>query len=269
MSEGNMKYQIKNRFTGEIIYEHEGEFLRDAVIAAVKTRADLSGANLSRAYLSRAYLSGANLSGANLSGAYLSRAYLSGANLSGAYLSGANLSRAYLSGADLSGANLSGADLSGANLSRAYLSGAYLSGANLSGADLSGAKGIYPPICTSLLMLYDQPGKIRAYKMVTADLMSPIAPNNGYGSLCYRIGNKLEETGADPDMNLHCSNGINLATLDWCLREWKPGYRIMICEFEAKDIVAIPTATDGKFRVFRCEVVGEKDLAAMGWPLKE
>jgi hypothetical protein len=53
----------------------------------------------------------ANLSGANLSVANLSGANLSGANLSRAYLSGANLSRAYLSGANLSWANLSGAYL--------------------------------------------------------------------------------------------------------------------------------------------------------------
>jgi len=35
-------------------------------------------------------------------------------------------------------------------------------------------------------------------------------------------------------------------------------------EFTAADIAAIPTATDGKFRLFRCRVVEELDLAARG-----
>jgi hypothetical protein len=48
------------------------------------------------------------------------------------------------------------------------------------------------------------------------------------------------------------------------MKEWKDGYRILIAEFTAKDIAAIPTATDGKFRVFRCKIVGEKDLKEIG-----
>jgi hypothetical protein len=83
-----MKIQIKS-IAGSILFEGDFSSLADAVKAAVKSDANLSGANLSRANLSRANLSDANLSGANLSGAYLS-----GANLSGAYLSGANLSDA-------------------------------------------------------------------------------------------------------------------------------------------------------------------------------
>ena len=123
---------IRNRWTDAVLYTHEttverqasGLATRDALEAAVRSRANLSGANLSCAYLSCANLSGANLSCANLSCANLSGANLSCANLSCAYLSCANLSGAYLSGANLSGANLSRADLSCADLSRADLSGA-------------------------------------------------------------------------------------------------------------------------------------------------
>ena len=113
--------EIKNVY-GAVIFTSKADTLKDALIKAVKSGADLSGA-----YLSRADLSGANLSGAYLSGANLSGANLSWADLSWAYLSWANLSWAYLSWANLSGANLSGADLSGADLS----------GANLSGIDLA------------------------------------------------------------------------------------------------------------------------------------
>ena len=104
---------IKNRFTGDIIFEDESKTIKEAV-------------ENGKAYLSRANLSRADLSGANLYRANLSRADLSGANLSGANLSGANLSWANLSWANLSWANLSGADLSGANLSGANLHEAYL-----------------------------------------------------------------------------------------------------------------------------------------------
>jgi len=129
-----MLIQIKSWLTDKVIYEDLYGSLSQAVVDAVRVKADLSGANLSGANLSRANLSGADLSRANLSGADLSRA-----NLSDSHLSGSNLSRADLSGADLSGSNLSGSYLSGSNLSRANLSGADLSGSNLSRADLSGA----------------------------------------------------------------------------------------------------------------------------------
>jgi hypothetical protein len=48
------------------------------------------------------------------------------------------------------------------------------------------------------------------------------------------------------------------------MREWSAGYRILIAEFEAADIAAIPIGSDGKFRVFRCTIVGEKDLVEIG-----
>jgi len=110
--------EIKNRFTGEIIYTYisENATIKDAILDAIKNKTNLSGAYLSGADLSRADLSEANLSEANLSRADLSGAYLSGADLSGADLSGANLFGAYLSRANLFGAYLSGADLSRADL---------------------------------------------------------------------------------------------------------------------------------------------------------
>ena len=227
-----MQIQIRHWVSSAVLYETEAVDLRAAVASAVASRADLSGA----------YLSGAYLSGANLSGAYLSGADLSGADLSGADLSGADLSGAYLSGADLSGAYLSGVDLTGAYLSRAYL---------------TGADGVDAVRCTPLLLLLDQPGPIRAYKLVTADGVGPFN-----GGLLYRVGEMYAVDNANCDVSESCGAGINLATLDWCLREWRPGYRVLIAEFTAADIAAIPTATDGKFRVHRCRIVAEKDIRA-------
>ena len=132
----SVKIQIKNRFTGSLIFEYEKDdnTIKDTLLEAINRGADLSGA-----YLSGADLSGADLSDADLRGADLSGADLSGADLRGAYLSGADLSDADLRGADLSDADLRGAYLRDAYLSDAYLSGADLSGADLSDADLRGA----------------------------------------------------------------------------------------------------------------------------------
>ena len=210
--------EIRNRWDNRVLYTAESaQDMRQAV--------------------EEAYLRGANLRGADLSGA----------NLHGANLHGANLRGADLHGADLYGANLSGANLHGANLH-----GADLYGADLSGADLSGANGIVPERCTDLLMLRDQVGKIRAYKLTKPNGTGPT-----YGGLTYAVGETVEIEDADTDPDNHCGAGVNLATLPWCLREWRPGYRIFVVEFKAGDIAAIPTATDGKFRVRRCKVVRE------------
>jgi hypothetical protein len=80
----------------------------------------------------------------------------------------------------------------------------------------------------------------------------------------YRIGATVEVPDADRNELVQCGAGISLATLDWCLREWRKGYRILIAEFEASDIAAIPIAGDGSFRVVRCTIVGEKSLEELG-----
>ena len=85
------QFEIRHRYTDAVLYTGGGEMLRDVLVAAVRSGADLRSADLSGAYLGGAYLRGADLSGANLSGAYLSGADLSGANLSGADLSGRKL----------------------------------------------------------------------------------------------------------------------------------------------------------------------------------
>ena len=48
------------------------------------------------------------------------------------------------------------------------------------------------------------------------------------------------------------------------MTRWKTTYRILLCEFRAEDIAAIPIGSNGKFRVRKCRVVGEKDLVELG-----
>ena len=167
--------------------------------------------------------------------------------LRGAYLRGAYLRGAYLQGADLQGADLRGAYLRGADIQGAYLRGAY---------------GLIAQLVTPLLMLLDQPGAIRAYKLVTAEGDSPINDSK----IRYEIGNRIEVLDACTDVNKVCAAGISVAPLDWCLLEWMPGWRVLLVEFVVADIAAIPTGTDGKFRLHRCTIISEVDLAALPWP---
>ena len=140
-----IKIEIKNRWTGNILFEYlsENNTIKKTVSEAIKSEANLRRANLRRANLRRANLRGADLCGADLCGADLRRANLRGADLCGADLCGADLRGADLCGADLCGADLCGADLCGADLCGADLCGADLRRANLRGADLCGAKGAY------------------------------------------------------------------------------------------------------------------------------
>ena len=223
-----MKFQIKHRVSGSVLFELETECLRLCVEAAVK--------------------SGAHLGGADLGGAYLGGAHLRGADLGGADLGGADLG-----GADLRGADLRGADLRGADLGGAYLRG----------ADLRGANGVNKYVTTPLYLLFDQPGQIRAYKLVTVDGVGPFN-----GGITYEIGKTYDVADANTEESEQCAAGINLATLDWCLREWRGGYRILVVEFTAADIACVPIGSDGKFRVHRCKIIGEKALADLDWPPK-
>ena len=222
-----------------------------------------------RGALRSADLSSANLRSADLSSADLSYTDLSYTDLSSADLSSANLSYTDLSYTDLSSADLSytdlrSADLSSADLRSADLRSANLRSANLSSADLSYTKGVSKYLTTSLYWLQDQVGKIRAYKLVTDKFVGP-----WNGGLEYQIGSTVTVDNPCEDEQQPCAAGINLATLDWCMKEWRPGYHILVCEFATKDIAAIPIGSGGKFRVKQCKVIKEKDLMELGLIEKE
>ena len=97
-----MKFKIRHRYTGAVLFEAEVGSFKACVELAVKSYADLRNADLSYTDLSYADLWHANLSNADLW-----HANLSNANLSNANLRNANLSNANLSNTDLWNANLS------------------------------------------------------------------------------------------------------------------------------------------------------------------
>ena len=145
-----IKIEIRNRWTGSVVFEYtkEGNTITETVLDAIRRDANLRDANLRGADLRGANLRDADLRGANLRDADLRCADLCGANLYGADLCGANLRGADLYDANLRDANLRDANLRGANLCDADLRGANLRDADLRDADLRGAnlrdaKGCY------------------------------------------------------------------------------------------------------------------------------
>jgi hypothetical protein len=216
-----------------------------------------------RANLIFADLRFADLRSANLRSANLSSADLRSANLRSANLSSADLRSANLSSADLRSANLSSADLRSANLSSADLISADLSSADLRSADLSSANlretilgdidwlpwmGIVP----------DARGYARAYKLTNSKKEGIYKRGIVYGKK-----GKVAAT-LDTDVNQQCGSGINLATLQWCLRELKQAGEnphLYIYQFRVSpENVCAPMASDGKFRVGEATLVGECDL---------
>ena len=215
-----IKLSIKNRFTGNIIFEYEKEnnTIKETVLEAIKTRVNLSGADLSGADLSGADLFRANLSGANLSGADLSGADLSGADLSRANLSGANLSRVNLSRADLSGVNLSGADLSGADLFRAISAELTIAQTRICpDGDIIGWKKCQNNIIVKLLIPKEAKRnnafgrKCRAeYADVLEIFGSEQAISQNDSSFIYEVGKRVTPTTPfDENFMDECSTGIH------------------------------------------------------------
>jgi len=211
-------------------------------------RANLRSADLRFADLSSANLRSANLSSANLSSADLSSANLSSANLSSADLRSADLRSADLRSANLSSADLRFADLRSANLSLADLRFADLSETFLQDIDWLAWMGIVP----------DARGYARAYKLTNAQKEGIYKRGIVYGKK-----GKVAAT-LDTDVYQQCGSGINLATLQWCLRELKQAGEnphLYIYQFKVSpENVCAPMASDGKFRVGEATLVGECDL---------
>ncbi len=237
-----------------------GAYLRDANLRDANLRdANLNGADLRGANLRDANLNGADLRGANLYGAYLTDANLNGANLRDANLNGADLRGANLNGANLRDANLNGADLTGAYLRDANLRGANLNGADLTGAYLRGAKidksyayHIIPDFY--ILKMQSPDTKIKAWKYLSDDGGSPVQDED---RIFYEVGKTYSESKCDKNELELCSNGLNVATLQWCFKNSPEvdDTPFIEVEFEAKDIIAIPFFTDGKFRVSKLTVL--------------
>lgn len=127
-----IKIEIRNRWTGSVVFEYtkEGNTITETVLDAIRRDTDLYSADLCNADLRGSNLRCANLCDVDLCDANLCGADLRGADLYGADLCDANLRDANLRDADLRGANLCDADLRSTDLRGANLrdaKGCYLS----------------------------------------------------------------------------------------------------------------------------------------------
>jgi uncharacterized protein YjbI with pentapeptide repeats len=218
-----MKFEIKHRLSGDVLFSLETDSIKLCVEAAIKSKINLSSADLRSANLSSADLRYANLSSADLSSA--------------------NLSYANLSSANLSSADLRYADLSSANLSSANLRYANLSSANLSSAE---------NILSATEYIRQNFKKTKAGIIVYKTLGSQFPPNNKWTIKAKSI---IEEV-VNPDRTVDCACGINVATLEWvksntsetdiwqCLIKW---------EWLAG--VVVPYHTDGKIRAEKVQLI--------------
>jgi hypothetical protein len=102
-----------------------------------------------------------------------------------------------------------------------------------------------------LYILKSQPPKTKlvAYKFLNQDLTSP------YQNFQYEIGETYTCDDYNDDERITCDKGLNVATLSWCKRNMESNKQIIVeVSFLAGDIVAIPYATDGKFRVKKMKI---------------
>ena len=103
--------------------------------------------------------------------------------------------------------------------------------------------------------------KVRAYKFVTNERISPINRDN---VLQYLDGKTLKVPDADTNIHEDCSRGIHVSCANWVYQAWRQdnghlnNHKFVAIEFRVKDIAAI-NPHFGKFRLFRgtvkCEVL--------------
>ena len=198
-----------------VLYECDRTDVRECVLEAVKSMANLRGADLHGADLHGADLHGANLRGADLHGADLRLADLHGADLHGANLRGANLPEADLHGADLRWADLNGADLRGTkNIP-------YVPLACPSDGEFTGWKKVNNKLVKLLI-----PATARRSSATTnkcrCDMAIVLAVtsldekemfdevvNFSYAKLTYKVGEEVLPDSYDDNRWEECSNGIH------------------------------------------------------------
>jgi len=198
----------------------------------------------------KANLRSADLRFADLRSADLRSADLRSADLRSADLWSADLRFADLRSADLRFASLRGADLRFTDLQDADLRFSDLQDADLRFADLWSAKYEEPLFLPDLysLKLLPPETKLSFWKY----LKNGESPYQEYQ---YEVGREYSSDAfGNNEANL-CGAGLNVATLTWCLKDSFPADEFIEVEFLAGDIIAIPYATDGKFRVRKLKVL--------------
>ena len=155
-------------------------------------------------------------------------------------------------------ANLRSANLSSADLRYANLRSADLRYANLRSANLRYATNLQKFYSTDLSLLLRQKNRLIAYKYLSKDMNSPIQAS---GKITYKV-DKEYKVKVDSNRLLDCGKGLNIASLEWCLRQTNGNtkdYKYIEVSFDPKDLV-VSYFSDGKFRVSKLKVERELTL---------
>jgi len=226
------KFEIKNRFSAEVIFSTDADSLRASVELAVKTSANLESANLWSANLCSANLESANLESANLESANLRSANLCSAKLRSANLRSADLRSANLCSAKLRSANLWSANLCSANLESADLRSADLRSADLRSADLRSANltNAQLPAPTSVLLA--------AWGEVSAELCADLMM---YDASCHPDQKAFDEWakgGPCPYAGVNVQRACNFKEKKelWGKGKFRKPYSLMLRLFAEKGI---------------------------------
>ena len=145
-------------------------------------------------------------------------------------------------------ADLSRADLSGANLSEADLSGA-----NLFGADLSEANGFFDGLTWAANAFETTVDGVVVYKVQSSNPMYSPPKDWKY------IPGEVLTAIVNPLPTVACACGVNVATLEWCLKNYKDqkGCKLWKCLIRWPWLIetVVPYNTDGKIRCSRVELL--------------
>jgi len=246
-----MKFEIKHKLTGMVLFSLETDSMKLCVEAAIKNRIDLRGSDLSGSNLSCSNLRGSDLRGSDLSGSDLSGSDLSGSDLSGSDLRGSDLRYSNLRGSDLRGSdlrysNLRGSNLRGSDLRYSNLRGSDLRGSDLRYSNLSGSKGLLSSIEYIKANFKKTKQGIIVYKTFGENYTNDkwiIKPK----SIIEEVVNTLQ--------TIECASGVNVGTLDWVKKNTVNQIWQCLIKWEWMCGVCVPYITDGKIRAEKVQLI--------------
>jgi len=242
----------------EILYKHDLWLKGKGGKPAKLEEVSLENVNFRYANFMSAELINVNLFNSDCLWANFSKADLSGSKFSetdfyGASFHGANLRQVRFTDVILANANFRYADLSGAIFEHANIRGADFRNATLNNTKFEYINNkIFFEILPGLYLLKMQlpETKLKAWKYLFSDWTSP------FYEYKYEVGKTYTEKDYSIDERSNCAKGFNIATLQWCLKNsGRKTDRFIEVEFSAKDIIAVPFVTDGKFRVKKLKVL--------------
>lgn len=230
-----------------------GTFLNVGVLSSMFTDCDFRYADLGSCVMNTCILDKSDFSNSNLYHADLSGSSVYECNFSGANLEEAQMMRVSGIRVNFRDAQCRNAVFNNAALHQSRWDGANLCHARMENTGLGDATGLSQVMFNQLEEMRYIRGTQYAFKLVDANYDSVFADTK----IHYTVGETISVAEYDTDESNVCAPGIHVATLQWCMRCWCPGLKILVVSFEPEDIVAIPTNSDGVFRVKKCNVVEE------------